>query len=107
MTDTDSDSREQGVEFGPLADALQDADYPLSQEALLDEYGDRDLDLEDGETTLGEVLDPEHEREYEDTQDVQQAVLDMVGEDAVGREGQSGRGGNSPGIDDGEEDVSF
>lgn len=107
MTDDSSDTRDLGVEFGDLAGDLEDADYPLSQAELLDEYGDREVDLEEGTKTLDEVLRGENEREYEDAQSVEQAVLDMVGEDAVGKEGQSGRGGGSIGIDDGEEEASF
>lgn len=107
MTVDSSDTREMGVEFGPLADDLAEADYPLSHGDLLERYGDRELELADGETTLREILDGENEREYEDPESVEQAVLNMVGEDAVGKEGQSGRGGGSIGIDNGEEEASF
>jgi hypothetical protein len=107
MSDDSSDTRDMGVEFGPLADDLEDADYPISHGNLLQRYGDRELEFADGEQTLREVLDDENEREYEDARGVKQAVLNMVDADAVGEEGQSGRGGGSIGIDDDEEEASF
>lgn len=102
--DTGSDSddtREQGIEFGSLAEDLEDESYPLSQEALLDRYGDYEIGLGDEQVPLREVLAPEEEREYEDVESVRQAVFNMVGSEAVGRKGYSDRGGNA--TDDGDE----
>jgi len=45
MTDQNDDSREQGVEFGPLADELEDEEYPMDLETLLERYGDHELGL--------------------------------------------------------------
>jgi CII-binding regulator of phage lambda lysogenization HflD len=95
MTNEDADSREQGIEFGALAEDLESETYPLSHERLLEQYGDRELELADGETSLGEVLEAENETEYEDAESVRQAIFMMVGGDAVGREEYSDRGGNS------------
>ncbi|WP_310925605.1 DUF5789 family protein [Halogeometricum salsisoli] len=52
------ESREQGVEFGSLGDELADDEYPTSKADLLERYGDRELELEDGSQTLREVLGP-------------------------------------------------
>lgn len=84
------DEREQGVEFGDLADDLEAHDYPASAEELREEYGDRRLGLPDGETTFGEALFVD--REFEDADDVRVAVLNGVESDAVGQEGYSDRG---------------
>lgn len=96
MTDNPDDSREMGVEFGSLAEELEEESYPLSHEEVLDKYGDHELDLADGSTTVSDVLDPENEREFEDAGEVRQAILNMVGDDAVGREGYSDRAGSTP-----------
>lgn len=95
---SDGESREQGVEFGDLSAALEDHDYPTTQERLLEEYGDERLDLADGEVTLSSVL-AEREAatvEYDSPDEVHQAVLNMVGDRAVGRTDYSDRGGSLP-----------
>ncbi len=101
------ESREQGIEFGSLAEELEDESYPLSRDELLDRYGDHELELADKSTALRDVLGPENEQEYEDAEGVRQAIFSMVGDDAIGREGYSDRGGNPPEVDDGGEDESF
>lgn len=98
--ETGSESREQGVEFGGLMAALENHDYPTTQERLLAEYGDETLDLADGGETLSSVLAEKEmaeegsEIEYESADEVRQAVLNMVGDRAVGRTDYSDRGGS-------------
>ncbi len=100
--ETSSASREQGVEFGGLMEALENHEYPTRQEQLLEEYGDETLDLADGEATLSsilaerEVADEEDTIEYETPDEVEQAVFNMVGDRAVGRADYSDRGGSLP-----------
>ena len=86
------DSRELGVEFGDLADDLETLSYPVSKADLVDELGEREVGLPDGSTTLGDALAPMGERTYHGSDEVRQAVLDAVGDEAVGREGYSDRG---------------
>jgi (p)ppGpp synthase/HD superfamily hydrolase len=95
MSGDPDDTREQGIEFGALAEDIETESFPITNEELLDRYGDRELTLVDGSTTLREVLGVKQEQEYEDPEAVRQAILNMVGDDAVGREGYSDRGGNS------------
>lgn len=87
-----SDNRDRGVEFGALADDLADASYPMSTSELLEQYGDRELEHASGSVSLREVLPAELDREFEGVEDVHDAVLNMIGEAAVGREGYSDRG---------------
>ncbi|MFC6758216.1 MULTISPECIES: DUF5789 family protein [Haloarcula] len=95
-----SESREQGVEFGGLLTALENHDYPTTQEQLLEEYGDEELDLAEGEESLSSVLaerevaEEQDTIEYDSPDEVQQAVLNMVGDQAVGRTDYSDRGGS-------------
>lgn len=100
MADDSDDTREHGIEFGDLTADLEAESYPLSHEALLSRFGDRELGLIDDRVTLREVLSPENEREYEDAEGVRQAVLNMVGDEAVGRENYSDRGGSGADGDD-------
>ena len=99
-SETGNDSREQGVEFGDLKAALQDHDYPTTQENLLEAYGDETLDLAEGGETLSSVLaeremaEEQEHIEYESAEEVHQAVLTMVGDRAVGRTDYSDRGGS-------------
>lgn len=107
MTNDTDHSREHGIEFGSLAEDLEAASYPLSQETLLDQFGDRELELVGDPVTLREVLSPQDDREYADAESVQQAVVSMVGDEAIGRENYSDRGGSAENIDDSAETESF
>ncbi|MEF8913640.1 DUF5789 family protein [Natronomonas sp.] len=91
----DDDSRRQGVEFGPLAEALEDAEYPMTGAELLEIYGDRELELEDGTETLRAVLEPQGEVTFESADDVKRNVVGMVGDGAIGRKRYSDRGGET------------
>lgn len=107
MSNESVESREQGIEFGSLAGELEDESYPLTNDELLDRYGDRELELGDGTTVLREILSPEDDQEYEGAESVRQAIFSMVGDDAIGRAGYSDRGGNSPETTDQKENESF
>lgn len=86
-----SDDRDMGVGFGDLSEDLADEDYPISHDELLERYGDRELDLAQGSTTLREVVGPEGNDSYEDADEVHQTVLNMVGDEAIGRKDYTDR----------------
>ena len=88
------DQREMGVDLGPLAEELKAHDYPTTNETLVEEFGDRELVLADGSETLREVLGETPDDEtYDSAEEVRQMIFNMVGAEAVGREGYSDRGG--------------
>ncbi len=91
---SDDDTREQGVEFGEFEETMENLDYPIDNDELLDQHGDAELELPDGTATLSEVLDPlqDDEQTYESEEDLETMIMNMVGDDAVGREGYSDRG---------------
>lgn len=99
-SDAAGDTREQGVEFGELKGELDAHAYPTTGEELLAAYGDFEIGLTGGSTTLGEVLGGRHDEQggeevrYESADDVHQSILNMVGSDAVGRENYTDRGGS-------------
>lgn len=103
----DEESREQGIEFGALAEDLEEESYPISHAEVLERYGDRELELANGVTEVREVLQPENEAEYEDADSVRQAIFNMVGDDAVGRKGYSDRGAEEANIDSDDKEESI
>lgn len=98
--DTASDAREQGVDFAPLEDELAAQSYPVTQSALLASVGDTELDLAGGATTVREILGDregdDEEPTYDSADDVRQSLLNMVGDEAVGRTDYTDRGGDLP-----------
>lgn len=102
-----SDDRDRGVEFGDLTEDLESEAYPLTKTELLEQYGDRQLEHASGSSSVRELLGEEGDDEYESADEVHETILNMVGEEAVGREGYSDRGTGSPDEGDGEEDESF
>jgi hypothetical protein len=107
MAENSEHTRGHGIEFGTLATDLDDESYPLTHERLLSQYGDYEIGLPDSDVPLHEILSPETEQEYEDPESVRQTILNLVGSDAVGREGYSDRGGYTPDADGATEGESF
>ena len=93
MTVEHEDSRQQGVEFGSLTEALENEEYPVCNEVLLEAYGDRELELQDGSQSLRDVLEPLGETAFDSSEAVIDAVVGMVSEEAIGRKYESDRGG--------------
>lgn len=103
---SDDDTREQGVEFGEFEETMENLDYPIDNDELLDQHGDAELELPDGTATLSEVLDPlqDDEQTYESEEDLETMIMNMVGDDAVGREGYSDRGDEAQQAEDDEQE---
>lgn len=87
-------SREMGVDIGPLADELEEHEYPATTDELVAEYGDYEVEMSGSTKTLADVLggDELADQEYHSAEDVRQMILNMVGEEAVGRENYTDRG---------------
>ncbi|WP_121821795.1 DUF5789 family protein [Halostella salina] len=96
MTD---DDREMGVDFGDLSGKLASHDYPADTGELVDAYGDEQLTFSDGEATFRELVEPMGNQEFDDEQDVRQALLTMVDDEAIGRKNYSDRTPPAPGED--------
>jgi len=95
-----SDNREAGIEFGDLAEELEQESYPLTKAELLERYGDRRLGEADGSTTLRDVLGQTGDDEYRDAEEVRQSIMNMIGDDAVGRTNYTDRGASDAGNED-------
>lgn len=83
--------REQGVEFGELADRLDRHDYPATVSELTDAYGDLEVNYADGSASVEAVLAPVTDT-LGSAAEARQAVLNGVGREAVGRPGYTDRG---------------
>lgn len=70
---------------------LEDLDYPVDVDEIVEEVGDVVVELSDGETTLGEVVgSPEvTESSWNDAESPTSAVYSALPTEAVGEPGQS------------------
>lgn len=92
--ETEGNTQEMGIEFGDLYNDLENEEYPIAIDELIDRYGDRELTLANGSATLEGVLSeyPDEDQSFEEPEEARQAVLNMVGSEAVGRQRYSDRG---------------
>ncbi|MCU4751853.1 hypothetical protein OB919_07640 [Halobacteria archaeon AArc-curdl1] len=92
-----NDSRERGVELGSLKTDLEDHEYPISQDHLIEEHGDIELEMKEETTALEELIAPLNEDEYASYEEIEGAVMNMVGDEAIGRKNYSDRTPPAPG----------
>lgn len=94
-----TEDRESGVDFGSITDDLSDESYPVSNDDLLAQYGDRELEHANGTVTVRELLEPLEDQMYESPDAIENALLNMVGDEAVGRTNYSDRGDDEAGAE--------
>jgi hypothetical protein len=105
MDESGDDDRTLGLDFSNIEEDLENEEYPISAEELLERYGDREIGMSDGSESFGEVLVTGGDETFESADEVRQTVLNRVSSEAVGREGYTDRGaGNVEGERD---DESF
>jgi hypothetical protein len=80
--------------------------YPATAAELIEEYGDLELEVPNGEETFGEALGRLGETTFEDADDARLAAYSAVSKNAIGRENYSDRDAPSIG-ENGPEQVSF
>ena len=95
MSESGDDDRELGLDFSNIEDDLENEDYPLGVDELLERYGDREIGMSDGSESFREVLVTGGDEEFESADEVKQTVLNRVSQDAVGRKGYTDRGAGS------------
>jgi hypothetical protein len=71
--------------------------FPTTTEEFVAEHGDLELELPNGDSTLGEVLDCLPNEDLETEEDARLAVYSALGEEAIGRKGYSDRDATAPG----------
>ncbi|ELY55933.1 DUF5789 family protein [Natronolimnohabitans innermongolicus] len=72
-------------------DVIDDHEYPATTEELIDEYGDRTLELPNGSETVGDVLARLESETFESPEEARASVYCAVSDKAVGRVGYSDR----------------
>lgn len=65
--------------------------FPLTSEELIEERGEEDIELADGTESVRAVIERLGSETYEDSRDVQAALMNGVCGRAVGRQGYSDR----------------
>ncbi|WP_436346497.1 DUF5789 family protein [Natronorubrum sp. FCH18a] len=84
-----------------------DYDYPMTTEELIEEHGDRTLELPNGTETVGDVLARLESETFESSDDVRLALSCAVSNKAIGRVGYSDRDPNPVGSPYTPDAVSF
>ncbi|MCU4925858.1 DUF2795 domain-containing protein [Halobacteria archaeon AArc-dxtr1] len=79
---------------------LAEHEYPATTDDLIDAYGDRTLDLQNGTETLAEVLSRSEPETFQTAEDAQFALYAAVSRKAIGRVGYSDRDPEPPGSPD-------
>jgi len=85
------ENREVGVELGDVQESLTNVEYPIGHDELLEAHGDEEIEMSGNTTTLEEVIGPLNEDEYQDYNEVEGAIMNMVGDAAIGRKNYSDR----------------
>jgi hypothetical protein len=101
--------RERGVDMELLAnvdDRIDAHTYPATATELIEEYGELELEVPNGEETFGEALGRLGDTTFEDADDARLAAYSAVSKNAIGRENYSDRDAPSIG-ENGPEQVSF
>jgi len=69
---------EPGRRLGDLDDALETHDYPTTNAALVEAYGEYEVEIRDGWDPLEELLERDDEEPYDSADDVRRHVLGVV-----------------------------
>jgi len=68
-----------------------DSEYPTTTAEIISEYGDKEITLENGTETVGEILDRLGEETFDTPESVRQSLLSGVSHKAIGRRFYSDR----------------
>ncbi|ELY36178.1 DUF5789 family protein [Natronorubrum tibetense] len=72
-------------------DVIDDHEYPATTEEMIEQYGDRTLELPNGSETVADVLARLESETFESPEEARFAVYGAVSDKAVGRVGYSDR----------------
>lgn len=93
-------------QLATVTERLDTHTFPASAEELIAEYGEIDLELQNGTETFGDALSRFGETTFEDAEDARLATYSAVSKNAIGRPDYSDRDAPSIG-ETGREPVSF
>jgi hypothetical protein len=105
MSDSEED-HEQGVEFGSIESVFEELDYPVTAGAVVDEYGDRELERTSADPiAIRDLFVGSGDQSFESEEELRQGMLNMMPAESVGRQRYSDR--DSDGQEPGDEDESL
>lgn len=93
--------------LGGTGEAIENAEYPLTTEELVDHCGDRELETQNGTVSVCDVLERGGSETYTNSEEARFALLAALPKEAVGRPGYSDRDPVAPDSPYGPEQVSF
>lgn len=93
MESTESGDAEKirSLEQSAIDDVLNDHEFPITTEEVIEQYGDLEIDYQHGVETLGSILQTSGMETYETGDEIELAILNGVSRDAVGRPRYSDR----------------
>lgn len=83
-------------------DSFSTQTFPMTTEEMIAEYGEMEVELPNGNNTLGDVFSRLPDEQYESPEEAMEAAYGMLGEEAIGRKGYSDRDPRAPGEQDSE-----
>lgn len=93
-------------QLATVTERLDTHTFPASAEELIAEYGEIDLELQNGTETFGDALSRLGGTTFEDAEDARLATYSAVSKNAIGRPNYSDRDAPSIG-ETGSDPVSF
>ena len=78
-----------GVKLSEVGELLEDLEYPVTHEEVLEQLGDVTLLLADGETKVETVVSEMGDEEFETPTDLKEGLYANLPTEAVGEPGQS------------------
>lgn len=93
MDQIDSEDDEvYSLELGSVTEVFESDRFPITTEELIEEYGDCEIGYPHGSERLEDILETSGAETYETPDEVELAILNGVGREAVGRPRYSDRG---------------
>jgi hypothetical protein len=89
------------------SEVIDGTEYPVTTEELIDDHGEREIELPNGTETLAECLDRLEPETYDSPEEVRLSVFTAVSGEAVGRRHYTDRDPTTLGSPFGHEQVSF
>lgn len=86
------DDEVRSLELGAVTEVFESDRFPITTEELIEDYGDCEIGYPNGSERLSDILETSGMETYETADEVELAILNGVGREAVGRPRYSDRG---------------
>ena len=93
----DDTDRTEGVNVSDMEPVFAELSYPVTADAIVDQFGDHELERTNAEPiSIAELLEPMGETEFQSDEDLKTMLLGQMPADTEGRTNYSDRGGSLP-----------